>query len=405
MSSSVRGRTSLGASVTSSAGVIRLALKRASILLLRPEPRPPLGWPPVAPAVTPAGRRPATRPHQVPAATGSAAAGDASAPGVQDAGEPEAGAPRCAGRCRPEVGVPVLVRRLCSVGTALFAALRAAVPTGGRRSLAGASLRVVAWAPVGGAGRHARSVGPRNGVPPPAKTAGTARERRPLVGTRGSAKPAPMTVRRTDVSGAPPAQSGLRCSLRFAQRCRPEVGVPLPVRRLCSIGTAPLAPRRGAVPTGGRRSLACASLRVVNPPLGYSAGAPSRVRSVGRGLRPRRPPQVLRPVAEHLVGVGLNDAPVVGKRRAALPRPVPGVPPPEVQDGPDLGVRPGFETAGQDGLRLLPALREQEGLPEPRFHQTPGARDGSSRSRPRGVRERPRRVRAPPRNRPAPSGC
>ena len=77
--------------------------------------------------------------------------------------------------------------------------------------------------------------------------------------SRGSAKPAPMTVRRTDVSGAPPAQSGLRCSLRFAQRCRPEVGVPVPVRRLCSIRTAPLAPLRGAVPTGGRRSLACAS--------------------------------------------------------------------------------------------------------------------------------------------------
>ena len=109
-------------------------------------------------------------------------------------------------------------------------------------------------------GRHARSGGPRNGVTPPAKTAGTAWERRPLVGTRGSAKPAPMTVRRTDVSGAPAAQSGLCCSLRFAQRCRPEVGVPLLACRLCSIGPAPLAPLRGAVPTRGRRSLVCASL-------------------------------------------------------------------------------------------------------------------------------------------------
>ena len=78
--------------------------------------------------------------------------------------------------------------------------------------------------------------------------------------SRGSAKPAPMTVRRTDLSGAPPAQSGLRCSLRFAQRCRPEVGVPVPARCLCSIRTAPLAPLRGAVPTRGRRSRACASL-------------------------------------------------------------------------------------------------------------------------------------------------
>ena len=160
----------------------------------------------------------------------------------------------------------MLARRLCSIGTALFAALRAAVPTGGRRSRACASLRLVAWAPVGGAGRHARSVGPRNGVPPPAKTAGRPgnadlRSVLPVgAGTRGSAKPAPMTVRRTDVSGAPPAKSGLRCSLRFAQRCRPEVGVPVLARRLCSTGTALFAALRAAVPTGGRRSLAGASL-------------------------------------------------------------------------------------------------------------------------------------------------
>ena len=78
--------------------------------------------------------------------------------------------------------------------------------------------------------------------------------------SRGSAKPAPMTVRRTDLSDAPPARSGLRRSPRCAGRCRPEVGVPLPARRLCSIRTVPLAPLRGAVPTGGRRSLAGASL-------------------------------------------------------------------------------------------------------------------------------------------------
>ena len=58
-----------------------------------------------------------------------------------------------------------------------------------------------------------------------------------------SAKPAPMTVRRTDLSGAPPAQSGLRCSLRFAQRCRPEVGVPVPARHRARGGT-----RRDASP-------------------------------------------------------------------------------------------------------------------------------------------------------------
>ena len=64
-----------------------------------------------------------------------------------------------------------------------------------------------------------------NGVSPICvESRGRLVERRPPVGTRGSAKPAPMTVRRTDVSGAPPAQSGLRCSLRFAQRCRPPPG-------------------------------------------------------------------------------------------------------------------------------------------------------------------------------------
>ena len=212
-------------------------------------------------------------------------------------------------------------RTPCSIGTALFAALRAAVPTRGRRSLAGASLRVVAWAPVGGAGRRRRSAravrraaqrrtatrenrGDGQGTP----TSGRhARERetsaddgapyrrewrtpcsirtalfaalRAAVPTRGRRSLAGASlvlnrdcaVRCASRSGADQrsafpcrrvacAQPGLRCSLRFAQRCRPEVGVPLPARRLCSIRTAPLAPRRGAVPTGGRRSLACASL-------------------------------------------------------------------------------------------------------------------------------------------------
>ena len=155
--------------------------------------------------------------------------------------------------------------------------------------------------------------------------------------SRGSAKPAPMTVRRTDVSGAPPAQSGLRCSRcasrsgadqrsafpclcvacaqsglrrspRCAGRCRPEVGVPVPVRRLCSIRTAPLAPLRGAVPTRGRRSLACASLVLnrdcaVRPPAAGCAdqrsafpclratepvGAPAEMRRPASARRSRR---------------------------------------------------------------------------------------------------------------------
>ena len=104
--------------------------------------------------------------------------------------------------------------------------------------------------------------------------------------SRGSAKPAPMTVRRTDVSGAPPAQSGLRRSPRFAQRCRPEVGVPVPVRRLCSIRTAPLAPLRGAVPaptgrTGQRSAFPC--LRATEP-----VGIPAEMRRPASACRSRR---------------------------------------------------------------------------------------------------------------------
>ena len=218
--------------------------------------------------------------------------------------------PRCAGRCRPEVGVPVPVRRLCSIGTALFAALRAAVPTRGRRSLACASLVLrrhcaVRCAAQGGADqrsalpclcvacapsglrcslRFAQRCRPEVGVPLTVRrlcSVGTAlfAPLRAAVPTRGrrSLACASLVLRRdcaarpaarggTDVRSAFPclcvacAQSGLRRSPRCAGRCRPEVGVPLPVRRLCSVGTAPLAPLRGAVPTRGRRSPACASL-------------------------------------------------------------------------------------------------------------------------------------------------
>ena len=146
-----------------------------------------------------------------------------------------------------------------------------------------------------------------NGVSPICvESRGRLGERRPPVGTRGSAKPAPMTVRRTDVSGAPPAQSGLRCSLRFAQRCRPEVGVPVPVRRLCSIRTAPLAPLRGAVPapTGrtGQRSafpclrVACAQSGLRRPPAcgGLCRPPPGELAGGRRSLarRSRRAPKV-----------------------------------------------------------------------------------------------------------------
>ena len=116
-------------------------------------------------------------------------------------------------------------RTPCSIRTAPLAPLRGAVPTRGRRSLAGASLVLnqdCAARPAARGGADQRSAFP--------------------------------CLRATC------AQSGLRRSPRCAGRCRPEVGVPLPARRLCSIRTAPLAPLRGAVPTRGRRSLACAPL-------------------------------------------------------------------------------------------------------------------------------------------------
>ena len=43
-------------------------------------------------------------------------------------------------------------------------------------------------------------------------------------------------------------------SLRYAQRCRPEVGVPSRPRASSRLAVRPLAPLRGAVPTRGRRS-------------------------------------------------------------------------------------------------------------------------------------------------------
>ena len=161
--------------------------------------------------------------------------------------------PRGAGRCRPEVGVPLLARRLCSTGTALFAALRAAVPTRGRRSRACASLVLNRDCAVRCASRS------------------------------GADQRSAFPCRR--VACAP---SGLRRSPRGAGRCRPEVGVPLPARRLCSVRTAPLAPRRGAVPTRGRRSLACALFRVVNPPLATRARAGSG--GIRRARRPATAP-------------------------------------------------------------------------------------------------------------------
>ena len=113
--------------------------------------------------------------------------------------------------------------------------------------------------------------------------------------------------RRSASSGRP---CGARLSLGSAQRCRPEVGVPCPVRRPAHGGTrrdgnhsagwrgAPPAGLRPAVPTGGRRSLPCA------PPC-------------PRGDAPRREP--LHGLATH----AFRWAPPSGAdRRSGVPCPV-----------------------------------------------------------------------------------
>ena len=144
---------------------------------------------------------------------------------------------RFAPRCRPEVGVPLRVRHSFPVGcvprrasygtwaTRGFAALCAAVP-----------------APTGRTDR--RSAFPCQWV---------------ILSRWGACR---------DGRHTGPGRHAV--SLRFAQRCRPEVGVPLPVGHPFPVGCVPrrasygkwatrgFAALRAAVPTGGRRSLACA---------------------------------------------------------------------------------------------------------------------------------------------------
>ena len=81
-------------------------------------------------------------------------------------------------------------------------------------------------------------------------------------------------------------QGGHAVSLRFAQRCRPEVGVPVRARHPFPLGYVPrrassrkwanrgFAALCAAVPTGGRRSRACAP--------SFSAGVRADVRHPGR---------------------------------------------------------------------------------------------------------------------------
>ena len=101
--------------------------------------------------------------------------------------------------------------------------------------------------------------------------------------SRGSAKPAPTTLRPTPIPHGAPASDRHRCGsakpapttlrrqshmerrsptgIARERETRTDDGAPYrrEWRTPCSIRTAPLAPLRGAVPTGGRRSRAGAS--------------------------------------------------------------------------------------------------------------------------------------------------
>ena len=172
-------------------------------------------------------------------------------------------APPDGGLCRPEVGVP-------------WPRGPSRASTGGRRSLACASLCMVASLHGG--------VGPRGEPPLDSGSFPAARRRRavPTGGRRSLAWASLCTVGWgregnhpwTRGPSRPPAGGGL---------CRPEVGVPWPGRHSARWGGAErgttlglgVLPERGtarrrrrAVPTGGRRSLAWASFTVGWEPRG-----------------------------------------------------------------------------------------------------------------------------------------
>ena len=93
-----------------------------------------------------------------------------------------------------------------------------------------------------------------------------ARERRPPVGTRGSAKPGPMTLQSRSLSDCETRLSrfspldALHAERRYAVSLRFRAAVPTggrrskPSPRFFSVGDVPFAALRAAVPTGGRRS-------------------------------------------------------------------------------------------------------------------------------------------------------
>ena len=120
------------------------------------------------------------------------------------------------------------------LGVLPAARLRRAVPTGGRRSLASASLRLLAWAP--------RRAPPGTELSCPVGCAGGRDHER--FSRWGQVSRAILPLRGTSREGSHPAGWGLRrrgpagrCAGPHRENC-PEVGVPLPAGPCCRPGVA-----------------------------------------------------------------------------------------------------------------------------------------------------------------------
>ena len=235
-------------------------------------------------------------------------------------------------RCRPEVGVPQAVPAIqCRSAIRDLAALRAAVPTGGRRSpsrprdsarvamrerRADAGRRISAGTPTGSVARRQGNADLWSAQP---AAGGRTRRTRVRGGSplgrdpgvmrhpdgRLSLRFAPRCRPEVGVPQAVPAiqcRSAIRRSLGFAQRCRPEVGVPQAVPAIlrgwrCANGAqtpgdaSRRVPPRAAwragtgTPTSGRHSPPEAGGRK-DPSSGWFASRPGPRRSASAGRTP-----------------------------------------------------------------------------------------------------------------------
>ena len=295
----------------------------------------------------------------------------------------------CGGLCRPEVGVPLPARRSApgeaepspsQSGSLSVGRLRRPVPTGGRRSLARASL----------CPGRSRTIPLAVGVlvcRPPAAACADRRSAFPCLRV-ALPRPKPNHPLRSRGPCLPAARGGL---------CRPEVGVPVPARRSApgeaepspsQLGSLSAGRLRRPVPTRGRRSRARASLcsgrsRTIPPALGsFSAGRLRRpVPTRGRrslacaSLCPGRSRTI--PLAVGVLVCRPPAAACADQRsafpclRVALPRAKPNHPP--RSRGPCLPAACGGLCRPEVGVPL-PARRSAPGEAEP----SPSAKNNGS---------------------------